>query len=72
VVRKVDEETKERIGGKVGTGQCDGWKNIAKTPVIMSMMTVENEVSLISSSVSLNIKHRTLMTLRHTLSNPMI
>jgi hypothetical protein len=59
VVRKVDEETKERIGGKIGTGQCDGWKNIAKTPVITSMMTIENEVSLISCSVSLKIKHGT-------------
>ena len=57
MTQKVDEETKERIGGKVGTGQCDGWKNIAKTPVITSMMTVENEVHPIFSLISLSTGH---------------
>jgi len=51
VVRDVEDETKHRIGGKVGTGQCDGWKNIAKSSVITSMMTVDNEVSTVSLSI---------------------
>lgn len=34
-----------RVRGKVATGQCDGWKNVAKTNVVTSMMTVERAVS---------------------------
>jgi len=46
-VAKVEARTKERINGKVATGQCDGWKNVAKTSVVTSMITVEHEVKLI-------------------------
>jgi hypothetical protein len=45
-VAKVEARTKERIQGKVATGQCDGWKNVAKTSVVTSMITVEHEVKL--------------------------
>ncbi|KAH9941965.1 hypothetical protein B0H21DRAFT_670029, partial [Amylocystis lapponica] len=48
--RAVDEvraKTKVRIQGKIATGQCDGWKNIAKTSVVTSVMTVENETYLV-------------------------
>ena len=41
---RVKELTKAKVEGKIGTGQCDGWKNIAKKPVISTMVTVENEV----------------------------
>jgi hypothetical protein len=32
--------------GKVGTGQCDGWKNKAKKSVVSTMVMVENKVGL--------------------------
>jgi len=40
------ERMKLKIQGKVGTGQCDGWKNNAKKSVVSTMVTVENEVRL--------------------------
>lgn len=43
-VREVEGSTKERVKGKLATGQCDGWKNIAKTPLIATVITVEFEV----------------------------
>jgi hypothetical protein len=44
-VAKVEARVREKVNGKVATGQCDGWTNIAKTAVVTSMMTVEHEVS---------------------------
>lgn len=44
-VARVEVQLAEKVQGKLGTGECDGWKNIAGTNVITSMMTVENEVS---------------------------
>ena len=44
-VRNAEERIATRVQGRVATGQCDGWKNIAKTNVITSMMTVERVVS---------------------------
>ena len=44
-VAKVENKMKHKIQGKVATGQCDGWKDCAKTPIITSMITVEHEVS---------------------------
>jgi len=38
------DETAKLTNGKMATGQCDGWKNCAKTHVVASMMTVDNEV----------------------------
>ena len=40
-VQRVEAQTRQRMEGKVGTGQCDGWKNVAKTSVCTSMITVE-------------------------------
>ena len=45
-VAKVEARTRERIKGNIATGQCDGWKNVAKTSVVTSMITVEHLVSL--------------------------
>ena len=45
-VESVEERMKLKIQGKVGTGQCDGWKNNAKKSVVSTMVTVENEVRL--------------------------
>jgi hypothetical protein len=43
-VVKVEAWTKERIAGKMATGQCNGWKNVAKTSIVTSIITVEYEV----------------------------
>lgn len=44
-VAKAEARTREKVEGELGTGQCDGWKNVSKTPVITSMMRVQREVS---------------------------
>ncbi|KII89273.1 hypothetical protein PLICRDRAFT_175485 [Plicaturopsis crispa FD-325 SS-3] len=46
-VAKVEEKTRVKIQGKLATGQCDGWKNIAKTSVVTSMVTVKHEAYLV-------------------------
>ncbi|KAH9916504.1 hypothetical protein B0H21DRAFT_827975 [Amylocystis lapponica] len=46
-VEDVQLKTKVRVQGKMATGQCDGWKNVAKTSIIMSVMTVQNETHLV-------------------------
>ena len=43
-VKKVEDRICEKVTGKLTTGQCDGWKNIAKTSVVATVMSVENEV----------------------------
>jgi hypothetical protein len=43
-VVKAEEQVRQKIQGKVGTGQCDGWKNKAKKSVVSTMLMVENEV----------------------------
>jgi hypothetical protein len=43
-VKVMEERVKLKVQGKVGTGQCDGWKNNAKNSVVSTMVTVENEV----------------------------
>lgn len=43
-VKKVEDRVEVKVKGKFATGQCDGWKNVAKTNVITTVMTVENEV----------------------------
>lgn len=44
-VAEVEESIHARVEGKLAMGQCDGWKNISKTPVIAMIMTVEGKVS---------------------------
>ncbi|KAL6298032.1 ribonuclease H-like domain-containing protein [Sparassis latifolia] len=46
-VAEVEARTKVTVEGKVVTGQCDGWKNIAKMPIVTSVMTVEHEAYLL-------------------------
>lgn len=44
---KITEDwMKLKIQGKVGTGQCDRWKNKPKKSVVSTMVTVENEVCI--------------------------
>jgi hypothetical protein len=45
-VESVEERMKLKIQGKVGTGQCDGWKNNTKKNVVSTMVMVENKVRL--------------------------
>lgn len=42
---KVQAQMKDEVHGRFGTGQCDGWKNIAKRALIGSMVNVEYKVS---------------------------
>ncbi|KAI0074473.1 hypothetical protein K474DRAFT_1532519 [Panus rudis PR-1116 ss-1] len=44
-----EKRTIETVSGKVGTGQCDGWKNIAKTNVVSSLVTIEGEPYLVKT-----------------------
>jgi hypothetical protein len=44
-VLKVEDAIHLFVQGKLATGQCDGLKNIAKSNVVTSLMTVENVVS---------------------------
>ncbi|KAI0055033.1 hypothetical protein BV25DRAFT_1816187 [Artomyces pyxidatus] len=48
-VARIAAEVKKRIIGKLGTGSCDGWKSIAKIPVVTSLMTVDREPHLIET-----------------------
>lgn len=43
-VAQVEEDLKAQLAYKVGTGQCDGWKNITKTHLVGSLVTVDHEV----------------------------
>ena len=43
---KVKEKVVDAVRGKLATGQCDGWKNVAKTDVVASSMTVQRQVSV--------------------------
>jgi hypothetical protein len=44
-VKLTEDRVKLKVEGKIGTGQCDGWKNNTKKSVVSTMVTVENEVS---------------------------
>ncbi|KZP14834.1 hypothetical protein FIBSPDRAFT_664421, partial [Athelia psychrophila] len=49
VAESVEIKTRAQITGKYATGICDGWKNIAKEPVITSMAGVEGDSYLMRS-----------------------
>ena len=53
--RSVEQEMKSKVCGKFATGQCDGWKNIAKTSLIASMINVEYVVRTDSKMSSLPV-----------------
>ena len=44
-VRKVEEVIRRKVQGKLATGECDEWKNVAKSNVVTSVMTVDGVVS---------------------------
>jgi hypothetical protein len=43
-VKKVEDTVRRKVQGRLATGQCDGWKNVAKSSVVSSVMSVENVV----------------------------
>ena len=43
-LQRVESRMKDRLNGRLAMGQCDGWKNNAKTSVVAMMVTVDNEV----------------------------
>ena len=45
-VEKVDARVAMKVKGRMATGQCDSWENIAKTHIVTMMITVEHEVSI--------------------------
>ena len=45
-VADVKGEIKKKVKGKMAIGQCDGWKNIAKRPLVVSMITVDYQVRI--------------------------
>ncbi|KAI9437199.1 hypothetical protein H4582DRAFT_1793114, partial [Lactarius indigo] len=56
-VERVENHLKSKLDGKIATGQCDGWKNIAKASVVASMVTVDYEPFLIRThDISANRK----------------
>lgn len=44
-VQKVEDAIHRKVQGKLATGQCDGWENVAKSSIVSSVMSVENVVS---------------------------
>jgi len=51
VVESVQEKVAKVMKGKMATGQCDGWKNIAKSALVSSVMTVDSTVSHLAMSM---------------------
>ncbi|KAL6309075.1 hypothetical protein BKA93DRAFT_717676, partial [Sparassis latifolia] len=48
-VDKVMDEIIKKVHNKFATGQCDGWKNVAKTSLIASMVNVEYTAYLMNT-----------------------
>jgi hypothetical protein len=46
LVRDIENKAQTRMKGKLGMGQCDGWKNVAKTSIVATMVTIENQVRI--------------------------
>lgn len=45
-VQAIEADIRTMIEGGLGTGQCDGWKNIAKTSLVASVITVGTQVCI--------------------------
>ena len=43
-VSRVVGDLKQIVEGRLATGMCDGWKNVSKTAVVASMITVDYQV----------------------------
>jgi len=51
---EAENRMQKRMQGKLATGQCDGWKNVARASIVASMVTVEGEVSSRESALGCN------------------
>lgn len=49
--RVIEVEAKAKVDtrGKLAMGQCDGWKNIARMPIVAMLMTTHRQVSHLTS-----------------------
>ncbi|KAH9954013.1 ribonuclease H-like domain-containing protein [Lactifluus volemus] len=47
--QRVEIQMRDKLNGKLATGQCDGWKNAAKASVVAMMVTVDSEPHLIKT-----------------------
>ena len=45
-VEKAYSSMHQHMSGLYGTGQCNGWKNIAKSSLITSMVNTEYNISI--------------------------
>ncbi|KAJ7763398.1 ribonuclease H-like domain-containing protein [Mycena metata] len=45
LILQIEEEMKSQVAGKLGMGQCDGWKSGAKASIISTSITVESTVT---------------------------
>ncbi|GLB40084.1 putative protein of unknown function (DUF 659) [Lyophyllum shimeji] len=46
-MKKIEKTVKDAVAGLLVTGQCDGWKNVAKDHVVSTVMTAGNEPYLV-------------------------
>lgn len=51
-VAKADLEMRKKVQSHYGTGQCDGWKNVAKSSLITGMINIEYQVSVLPALLS--------------------
>ncbi|KDR69467.1 hypothetical protein GALMADRAFT_104095 [Galerina marginata CBS 339.88] len=68
-VKKVDDVIRGKVHGKMATGQNDGFKNVAKSSVVSSLMTVEYEPYLIQTHDVTRERKGGIQLLKHTLED---
>ncbi|KAJ7735370.1 ribonuclease H-like domain-containing protein [Mycena metata] len=49
LVGQIETEMKEQVSGKLGMGQCDGWKTGAQASIVTTSVTVEAKLHLIAA-----------------------
>ncbi|KAJ7126578.1 ribonuclease H-like domain-containing protein [Mycena crocata] len=49
LVVQAEDRMKSSVSGKLGTGQCDGWKSNAKASIITTSVTVEGQLYMIAA-----------------------
>ncbi|KIK81315.1 hypothetical protein PAXRUDRAFT_35908 [Paxillus rubicundulus Ve08.2h10] len=54
-VKQVEARMWEHVKGGLVTGQCDGWKNVAKRTLVSSMMSVDFEEQKTTTNLLLHV-----------------
>ncbi|KAJ7891750.1 hypothetical protein B0H13DRAFT_1625867 [Mycena leptocephala] len=49
LVVQVESEMKAQVSGKLGMGQCDGWKSNAKASIVTTSVTVDGKICIIAA-----------------------